>query len=207
MHTILGLPEKFASDYRTSRLPIISIFFKQASSATKTLHITAITPILLANIIGFFLLENIFQQCAIQKTGPFNNNELTILWDQFGSKLEVFLIKFIPLFKTPEEVLLVKEDLLLFVESTNDVFFNFKDPKDPLSLSSNDNKVLSCLSVLWTRFEEVQVSAVIERCRECLENSHYQPLYVETEIQFLSQIRAFNIEDLQMDDAKGKSQG
>jgi hypothetical protein len=53
--------------------------------------LNSVLTILLGNIIGFFLFENIFQQCAIYKSGPFSNIELSVLWDEMCSQLGQFI--------------------------------------------------------------------------------------------------------------------
>lgn len=200
MHVILGRSDAFSSNYRAVRLPIINDFFQQAERAVKQKQsITVIIPHLLASVTGFFLFENIFRHCAVHKEGPFSKAELTALWDEFCGELDKFLGKYLTLLRRPEEVLSVKEDLLLFIETTDDAIFHaggaggHTGDRDSDSKSS---KIMQVLGNMWTSFEAVQVGATTVRCRAALDGCQYHSLYIGSEQQFQSQIKAFNIEGL-----------
>jgi hypothetical protein len=49
----------------------------------------------------------------------------------------------------PEEMLMVKEDLLLFIETSNDSIFQFKNGVH----RDKDDKMIVVMSELWTNFE------------------------------------------------------
>jgi hypothetical protein len=88
MHNVLGQPDLFTANYRLLRLPIINDFIKKGDKLMKQKNkLNSVLSVLLANIIGFFLFENIFQQCAIYKSGPFSNIELSVLWDEMCSQI------------------------------------------------------------------------------------------------------------------------
>eukprot|EP00596_Hydrurales_sp_CCMP1899_P008498 CAMPEP_0119053484 /NCGR_PEP_ID=MMETSP1177-20130426/74460_1 /TAXON_ID=2985 /ORGANISM="Ochromonas sp, Strain CCMP1899" /LENGTH=677 /DNA_ID=CAMNT_0007033453 /DNA_START=772 /DNA_END=2802 /DNA_ORIENTATION=- len=197
MHNALGQAEIFTANYRLSRLPMIVSFIKKGDKLMKQkVKLSVVLPSLLANIIGFFLFENIFQQCAIYKSGPFSNTELTVLWDEMCSQLGQFLLRWINTLSQPEEMLLLKEDLLLFIETSNDSIFQFKHDED---------KMVTVMNELWTIFEDIQLKSTIQRCRVALEDSLYQPLSVTTESQYLCQIKAFGIDDLNYNENKGSN--
>jgi hypothetical protein len=200
MHVILGRSDAFSSNYRAVRLPIINDFFQQAEKAVKQKQsITVIVPHLLASVTGFFLFENIFRHCAVHKEGPFSNAELTALWDEFCGELDNFLGKYLTLLRRPEEVLLVKEDLLLFIETTDDAIFHAGSAgghTGDRDSDSKSSKIMQVLGNMWTSFEAVQVGATTVRCRAALDGCQYHSLYIGSEQQFQSQIKAFNIEGL-----------
>jgi hypothetical protein len=202
MHVILGRAEAFSTNYRTLRLPIVNNFFKTAEKSMKQKQLlTIVFPHLLASITGFFLFENIFQHCAVHKSGPFSNAELAALWDEFCSELDKFLTRHLSKIKEPEEALLLKEDLLLFVETTTDAIFHSRSTAH----GRESNKVLFVLSNTWSTFEVLQVKATASRCQLALNGCQYQSLYIDTEQQYLTLIKAFHIENL-MDD-EGRDSG
>jgi hypothetical protein len=95
MHNVLGRAELFTANYRLLRLPTIVSYIKKGDKLMKQkVKLNVVLPSLLANIIGFFLFENIFQQCAIYKSGPFSNTELTVLWVEMYSQLSQFLSRY-----------------------------------------------------------------------------------------------------------------
>ena len=202
MHVILGRAEAFSTNYRALRLPIVNNFFKIAEKGMKQKQpLTTVFPHLLASITGFFLFENIFQHCAVHKSGPFSNAELAALWDEFCSELDKFLSRHLSKIKEPEEALLLKEDLLLFVETTTDAIFHSRSTTH----GRESNKVLYVLSNIWSTFEVLQVKATASRCQLALNGCQYQSLYIDTEQQYLTLIKAFHIENL-MDD-EGRDSG
>ena len=212
MHVILGRSNVFSKNYRAVRLPIINEFFQQAAISVKQKQsIAVIIPHLLASVTGFFLFENIFRHCAVHKDGPFSNAELTALWDEFCGELDKFLGKYLSLLKRPEEILLVKEDLLLFIETTDDAIFHSGGSGGHSGDRDSDSKsakIMQVLSNMWTTFEAVQVGAATVRCRAALDGCQYHSLYVGSEQQFSSQIKAFHLESLlDFDDQSNASGG
>ena len=204
MHVILGQSESFSKTYRGLRLPIINSFFKQADRSFKQkTSLTTVLPVLLASVTGFFLFERIFQHCAVYKEGPFSNTELNALWDEFCSKLDIFLSRSLIGLTSPEEMLVVKEELLLFIETTNDAIFQAKD----VVQSSDSNKIYIVMSKCWDSFEVLQVDSAMERCKLELDGCLYQSLYVDTEARYSSLIKAFHIETLMYDEGRGNTSG
>ena len=202
MHVILGRSETFSTDYRALRLPVITGYFSRADSAVKQHQpLTTVIPQLLANITGFFLFENIFKHCAVHKTGPFSNAELSALWETSCTSLDQFLSRHLPSLTSPEEALLLKEDILLFAESTADAIFHSRGAGNERERERDGNKVLSVLNTVWISFEKLQVNAATARCKLALDNCQYQSLYVSTELQYLTLIKAFHIENLSEEDS------
>lgn len=198
MHVILGRTDAFAADYRKLRLPLINSFFKCAEKSLKQKGtLVAVLPALLANVTGFFLFERIFQHCAVYKEGPFSNIELTALWDEFCSKVDQFLSTHLCRLVSPEQVLLVKEELLLYVETTNDAIFHSKDTV----ISNSSNKLFIVLNNCWEAFEQLQVAAATSRCKLELDGCLYQSLYVETEEDYWNLIKGFHLENLMYDES------
>lgn len=199
MHVILGRSDSFAADYRAMRLPVIGNFFKQAEKAMKQKgSLTTVLPTLLASVTGFFLFERIFQHCAVYKNGPFSNIELAALWDELCSKVDQFLSSNLRRLVSPEQVLLIKEELLLFIETTNDAIFHSKNTV----ISNNNNKLFIVLSNCWDAFENLQVTAATSRCKLELDGCQYQSLYVETEAEYISLIKSFRIQNLMYDEGR-----
>ena len=199
MHVILGRADSFVSNYRVLRLPIIANLFKQAEKALKQrVPVTTALPSLLAGVTGFFLFERIFQHCAVYKEGPFSNPELTALWLEFNTRLEAFLAAHLSKLTHPEELLLMKEELLLFSETTNDAIFHSTDV-----VHTADVSVLLVLSSCWDQFESLQVTVTASRCKLELDGCLYQSLYVESEAQYVAMIKAFHIENLMDDEGRG----
>ena len=204
MHVILGRSEAFISNYRALRLPVVNNFFKIAEKNMKQKQLlTIVFPNLLASVTGFFLFENVFQHCAVHKCGPFSNAELTALWDDFCNECDKFLSRHLSKVSKPEEILLLKEDLLLFVETTSDAIFYSRSSTQ----GRESNKVLAVLSNIWNTFEAIQVKATTARCQNALNNCQYESLYIDTEQQYLTLIKAYHIETLMDDEGRDNNIG
>ena len=199
MHVILGRSDSFAADYRSLRLPVIGNFFKLAEKLMRQNgSLTIVLPTLLASVTGFFLFERIFQHCAVYKNGPLSNIELAASWDEFCSKVNQFLSSNLRRLISPEQVLLIKEELLLFIETTNDAIFHSKNTV----ISNNNNKLFIVLSNCWDAFENLQVTAATSRCKLELDGCQYQSLYVETEAEYIRLIKSFQIQNLMYDEGR-----
>jgi hypothetical protein len=82
----------------------------------------------------------------------------------YGS-LHIHIYRWINTLLKPEELLILKEDLLLFNETSNDSIFQFKHDGD---------KMVTVMNELWTTFEDIQLKSTVRRCRAALEKSLYQ---------------------------------
>lgn len=150
--------------------------------------LTVALPVVLSSLCGFFAMENIIRtstSVAGRDGGVFTWSQLQELWASACDQVMTFCETHVDKLKTPNDVLMLKEQLLLASETLADDAFGFKD--DLLMGTSNG---------LWTVFVNLQVESVKQVCEEALAMSGSQPIYITTFEMFETKVKGFLLDRL-----------
>ena len=143
---------------------------------------------LLASIAGFFVLEALIRRCVERPEGMYSWSEIIGLWDKVCIRLDVLLAKQSDTLRTPEQVLRLKDELAVLAEAVCDEALGLR----PVGIQET-------IRLLWGKFEDLQIEAVQKDATHILETSAYQSLVIESQSDFDSQIKAYALDDLQLD--------
>ena len=190
MHTRMDmLPELHATYCETRKLIISKNFIDITlnSLAVKEGLVIAL-PVALSTLCGFFAMESIIRtSCSVsnREGGVFSWNQLQVLWADACEQIKTFCETHIDNVKTPNEILLLKEQLLLASETLADEAFGYKD--DLLMATSN---------VLWSVFVNLQVKSSKEVCEQAFVTSGSQPIYVTSQEMFDTEVKGFLLDKM-----------
>ncbi|CAM9465550.1 unnamed protein product, partial [Ectocarpus fasciculatus] len=187
--------------YRDNREPIIKqyLFNSNIDQLVRNNGFENILPDVLAKICGFFTVEVIVrQQCADYAGGYFSATDLKTLWKATCADIGVLCRKYVPMMSDPSSILQVKEELLLITETMNDTSLGFS--------AGFSGSMLDIANDLWPDFERTQLEYVRKEWLSALMKTAYQPLLVDSEEVFRTQVKIFGLADIQLS-ASGQSGG
>lgn len=176
------------------RSPIITGFFEVAERDASKQGLLAVVPTLFSSICGFFVIECMCRQCVERADGYITWHELTSLWDSTCKKLENLCTANLHTIRNPDEAMLMKENILLLTEALADDAFSMR----PQGL-------VSMMQIIWNRFEELQVEFIVSVCAHALDSCAYQPLSITTKERFDSQIKAFKLDKVRLQEVQTSS--
>lgn len=172
------------------RLPMLSSFRDSADIDVEVHGVAHALASLLNSTSGFFVIECVCRQC-IQDQGElfFSWQELVNLWEMSCKDIADFCTRHIDAITTPDEAMVIKETLLVFAESMSEEAFGLRP-----------NTLLDIMQVIWNRFEKLQLDYIMKVCSIALDNSSYQPMTITSEAQFISDVKAYKLENIQLED-------
>lgn len=183
MHAVLGESATYHSHYRTLREKFLAKSLEECEQNIEKEGLVKGLDDLLSFIVGFFGFELALRRTVELTDGAFSLSENFTLWDSALQKLSQICDKYSKTISTPYDVLIIKEELLIFSETVTDDAFGLRD-----------HSIFEIIKNFWDKFEEVQVKAIVRGCIRSLKQSAFQPLYVTTEEVFLQKIKAFRLD-------------
>ena len=183
MHAVLGESATYHSHYRTLREQFLAKGLEGGEQKIEKEGLVKGLDELLSFLVGFFGFELALRRTVELNDGAFSLSENFTLWDSALQKLSQICDKYSKTISTPYDVLIIKEELLIFSETVTDDAFGLRD-----------HSIFEIIKNFWDKFEEVQVKAIVRGCIRSLKQSAYQPLYVTTEEVFLQKIKAFRLD-------------
>lgn len=199
MHTRMDMLPELHAIYCETRELIISKNFIDISLnalAAKEGLVIAL-PVALSTLCGFFAMESIIRtsnSVANRDGGVFSWNQLQVLWADACEQLKTFCEAHIDKVKTPNEILLLKEQLLLASETLADDAFGYKD--DLLMATTN---------VLWSVFVNLQVESAKEVCEQAFVTSGSQPIYITSQEMFETKVKGYLLDKMVFSSEQSKS--
>lgn len=115
--------------------------------------------------------------------------EISLLWSEACNHIQDLYVHNIGTISSPNQLLLVKEELLLMAETVTDDFFGLK----PVAL-------FETMRSLWKRFEALQVEFVCAQWTQLLASTPLQPLHATSYEIFQSQVRSFQLDMINFDE-------
>jgi hypothetical protein len=187
--------------YRDNREPIIKQYLLSANTdqLIQNNGFENILPDILAKLCGFFTVEVIVrQQCADYSGGYFSAGDLKGLWKAACLDVGALCLKHVARMADPSRILQVKEELLLINEAMNDT---------SLGLSAGfPASMLDVTVELWPAFERAQLAEVRREWLSALTKTACQPITIESEEAFRTQVKIFGLADIQLS-ASGSAEG
>jgi hypothetical protein len=168
-----------------------------------------IFPNMVASVIGFFAIEIMCSRSvdateaagasnssaavttAVAGSGAFSVLEIAQLWEVVCQRLDEFLGAQALQLNSPDEVLQLKEQLLLMAETVADEAIGLKQ-----------HGLFESMRKLWDRFKQLQLDWIAGECVEALDHSAYQPLSVDTEESFQRLVKAYRLDTVQVPDGQ-----
>lgn len=190
MHSHLDQLPEFHEIYCATRELVISknfIDMNLHSLAAKE-GLSVALPVALSTLCGFFAIESIVRtstSVANREGGVFSWNQLQDLWADACEQVKTFCEAHVDKVKTPNEILLLKEQILLASETLSDDAFGYKD--DMLMSTSN---------VLWSVFVNLQVESSKQVCEQAFVLSGSQPIYITSYENFETKVKGFALDRL-----------
>lgn len=153
---------------------------------------------MVASLIGFFAIELMCTRSidvadeshahnGRSEPGAFSVVEIALLWDTVGQRIDEFLVANMADLSNPDEVLLIKEELLLMIETVADEAVGLKQ-----------HSLFETMRKLWARFADLQLEWISNECIMALEHSAYQPMQVNNETALVQSIRAYRLDSVQV---------
>lgn len=113
---------------------------------------------------------------------------MSILWDKSVNYLHAFISRHLSTISTPEQLLQVKEELLLLCELVSDEMFGLRA-----------QGIYEIIRSLWSNFEIVQQRTVNSSVSYMLQHCAFQPFHVSNEQIYVQKIKAFLLESINLD--------
>jgi hypothetical protein len=186
MHMQLGMLPRIKDLYCEGREVVITQKLI-TSEVEKSLLQYGLTGSALAdiviNICGFFTLECIIQRSVDYFEGVFSWTQLRDIWNNSCCIVEGIIAKYKSTLNTPDQVLKIKEILLVAHETVIDEAVGMKD-----------RSILDGTNLLWDKFVELQVKCTKDSCKTILNQELYQPLYVTTFSHYKNLVLKFQLD-------------
>lgn len=188
-YSVLGKIDQFYEHYRVNRDSVLPVMFEEVEMMAANQGLASILPNVTARLIGFFGMECLIRHCLEVCEGVFSWMEVHTLWDKACGYLHAFVGRHCDSVRTPDQMLQIKEELLLLAETVTDDMFD---------LSSHG--VFETMRYLWVAFESIQLHFIMDVCNDAFLMSAFQPYFVSEEDIFIKKIKAFNLENLRLDE-------
>lgn len=146
------------------------------------------------SIVGFFTIESILRKSVEVSDGVFSPIDITNLWEQIYKHINTLLQDLCITLVSPDELLYIKEEILLLIEVLSDEAYNL-----------NIVPLYDIISNLYMIFQQLQMTNIIKLCSHTLDHCSYQPFYVTTQETFLEKIRAYRLEFIDIDDSNNSN--
>jgi hypothetical protein len=168
---------------------------------TKKKKLVDVFPNMVASVVGYFAIE---LMCARSidvsdesgggkvELGAFAAVEIAQLWESVCLRIDDFVVANMAQLSSPDEILQVKEELLLMVETVADEAIGLKQ-----------HSLYESMRKLWPRFADLQLDWVSGECISALEQSAYQPMHVVSENILTQMIRAYRLDTIQVEGDEG----
>jgi hypothetical protein len=190
--------------------------FEEAEEIASYQSLASVMPNLIATIVGFFAIEcslshginsashhHHYHSTSRSKSkkskkrrhnqsssevNAFSETELSILWDRSVSYLHAFISRHLSTISTPEQLLQVKEELLLLCELVSDDLFGLRA-----------QGIYEIIRSLWNSFELVQQGTINSSVSYMLQHCAFQPFHVSNEKIYARKIKAYRLESINLD--------
>lgn len=151
-----------------------------------------ILPDVLARVCGFFTIELVVRDhCFDYAAGVYAIADLKELWNYCCAEVESLCKMYAVKINDPNNLLQVKEELLLVTEAMNDTTMGFS--------AGFSTGMLDVAVTMWPFFEAAQVAYVKKAWIAALNKTAYQPMHVSSEEIFKSEIKKYGLDEVRVD--------
>jgi hypothetical protein len=149
-------------------------------------------PDVLARVCGFFTIELVVRDhCFDYASGVYSVADLKELWNYCCAEIESLCKIYSAKMNDPNNLLQVKEELLLITEAMNDATMGFS--------AGFSTGMLDVAVVMWPFFEAAQSVYVKKAWIAALNKTAYQPMHVASEEIFKSEIKKYALDEVRID--------
>ena len=184
MHNRLGRIDELQEMYCESRELIIvhNLINSNLEARIDMQGIHVVFPEVLHSLCGFFCTESILRRSLSNPDngGVFTWNQLKDLWLIACNLARDCLLRHAHSVQRVEEILQLKEEVILAAETAADDAFGFRD-----------GALFELCTVLWEPFLALLVDSVAAVTTDCLSTLAYQPMYVASEFVHEEMIKPF----------------
>jgi hypothetical protein len=190
MHTRMDMLPELHKIYCETRELIITKNFidMQLHSLAAKQGLSVALPVALSTLCGFFATESIIRtsgSVSNRDGGVFSWNQLQVLWQDACEQIKNFCEAHIDKVKTPNEILLLKEQFLLASETLADDSFGYKD-----------DLLMGTCNLLWSAFVTLQVKSAKDVCEHAFVTSGSQPIYITSIEMFETKVKGFLLDKM-----------
>jgi len=180
--------------FRGQRGPALSDILDASEQVMRTCSLTdpgGLTNYI-SSIAGFFMLECVLRKSLERQEGAFAWEEIIELWTTACIRLDILVARQTDSLRTPEQILMVKDEISLLAEACNDESLGL--PSSPL---------YETIRLLWSRFEELQIGAIHEAVMVAsISHKAYEGLHVTDMKTLATKVLAFSLENVKLDESK-----
>jgi hypothetical protein len=186
MHSQLGMLPRIRDLYCEGREIVITqklVTIEVEKLLNQSGLVGTALPDILSSICGFFVLECIIQRSVDYAEGVFSWTQLRELWGTACTLVEGLIQKFINSLSHSDQVLKLKECLLLVHETLYDDAFGLKD-----------RSILDGTNILWSKLNDLHMQSVTDTFTAILNQESYQPLFVSSFSQYKALVINFELD-------------
>ncbi len=150
----------------------------------------------ISSMAGFFMLECVIRKSVERQEGAFAWQEIIELWTNACIRLDILVARQSDSLRTPEQILMVKDEISLLAEACNDE-----------SLGLPPSQLYETIRLMWSRFEEVQIGAIHEAVVVAsVSHKAYEGFYVTDMKTLATKVLAFSLENVKLEESKTKTE-
>eukprot|EP01035_Chromulina_nebulosa_P020501 gene20501-26595_t len=190
LYAVLGNLNSYHDSYRNGRDMTLRNIMQQAdraANANSQQGLSMVLPRYIDSLIGFFTVECAHRRSVEIADGAFSMTELAALWEKSCLHMAQLCSTFSITASCPEELIIVKEEMLLLIDTIADDAFGLKV-----------NLINDIMKDLWEVFQGLQVDSIVRSCSTALETSAYQPYFVSSDEIFKQHIRAYRLDSIEL---------
>lgn len=172
--------------YYEHRLSVIqSVISSDITAQIAALGLEVVIPRILHQICGFFVIENIY---SYNSNYILSKQHINDLYKIICKDVHALISQYSYSFNNTSQILLTKENLLLFHDTLTD---------DAFAVSSYN--ILSITNILWEPFLALIASEFQIECTRILASTTYQPVEISTEEYYQRFIVALGLHHVNLD--------
>lgn len=194
LYAVLGDLNSYHEHYRIIRMNYLNNILNHAKDIANNESgdngLTSVLPLLFDKLIGFFTIECANRRCVEINDGVFSYNEIIQLWENSCQLIYKLCKDFIITVTSPDILIRIKDEILLLMNIINDEAYLL--PCDIL---------YEILRHIWEIFKGLLTTETIRKCIEISNNNcAYQPYISSSEEEFLTQVKAFQLDIIEPND-------
>ena len=195
LYAVLGDLNSYHEHYRIIRMnylnnTILNHAKEIANNESGDNGLTSVLPLLFDKLIGFFTIECANRRCVEINDGVFSYNEIIQLWENSCQLIYKLCKDFIITVTSPDILIRIKDEIMLLMNIINDEAYLL--PCDILH---------EILRHIWEIFKGLLTTETIRKCIDISNNNRaYQPYVSSSEEEFLTQVKAFQLDIIEPND-------
>ena len=194
LYAVLGDLNSYHEHYRILRINYLNDILNHAKEIANNESgdhgLTSVLPLLFDKLIGFFTIECANRRCVEINDGVFSYNEIIQLWENSCQLIYKLCKDFIITVTSPDILIRIKDEIILLMNIINDEAYLLPC-----------NILHEILRHIWEIFKGLLTTETIRKCIDISNNDcAYQPYVSSSEEEFLTQVKAFQLDIIEPND-------